>query len=361
MSSNPPTPAPGNGVERTIQLETLWHRIWDRRRGVVLLVVAGVAVSVAAALLMPRWYRSSASLLPPSEDDAGFGVTSLLKGIAVPGIKLPTQASPGDVFVAILESRRVNEEVASRFDLQSRYRQKTREATLRELRRHTKFRLTDTGTIELSVEDRDPRRAQDMVSAYVELLDRFNREVRSSKGGRAREFLGRRLVETQVDLSKAEQALTAYQTKNKTVALSPDMSSAVETAGRLIAQRTALQIRLGVVRGYTRVTTDEERQILEQMVQLDRQLQALPTTGLELARLMRTFKTQEQLFVLLTAQYEEARLNEARDMVTVDVLDPASLPERPSRPRRLFVVAGGLALSLAVGIAWALSERGPRG
>jgi uncharacterized protein involved in exopolysaccharide biosynthesis len=214
----------------------------------------------------------------------------------------------------------------------------------------------------VSVEDRDPKRAADMANAFVEALDQFNRGVRMTKGRRTREFVETRLVETKRELAAAEERLSAYQARHRTVALSPEVSSAIETAARLYAERTSLDVRLGVIRSYSRGVTDEEIQIRQQLAQIDRQLQALPATGLVLARLLREVKTFEQVFVLLTAQYEEARINEARDVVTVEVLDVAQPPERKSRPRRLVLVGGSLLLGALVGIGYALSRPydGPR-
>jgi uncharacterized protein involved in exopolysaccharide biosynthesis len=65
--------------------------------------------------------------------------------------------------------------------------------------------------------------------------------------------------------------------------------------------------------------------------------------GLELARLTREVKVQDTLVALLTQQVEQARLNEARDLPVVQVLDQAVPAERPSKPRlRLNVAIAGL-------------------
>jgi tyrosine-protein kinase Etk/Wzc len=200
--------------------------------------------------------------------------------------------------------------------------------TIEELRRHTSFKLTYAGTIDMWAEAQDPKTAADMLNAYVELLDRFNREVRTTKGRRTRVFVGGRLEETKRDLARAEDRLAQYQATHKAAVLNPQTSTAIEQAARFYSQRVALEIRLGVLRSYSRGGSDEEGQIREQMAQLDRQLAALPETGLDLARLVRDVRTYEELYALLTTQYEEARIDEARDVASVDVLDPGIPPER---------------------------------
>ena len=59
----------------------------------------------------------------------------------------------------------------------------------------------------------------------------------------------------------------------------------------------------------------------------------LPEVGLELTRLVREVKVQETLVTLLTQQFEQVRIAEARDMPIVQVLDRAVPAVYPSKPR----------------------------
>jgi uncharacterized protein involved in exopolysaccharide biosynthesis len=344
-------------AEKLVALSPLWNRIRSHRSAILILTGVALLVGVALALFLPPWYRAETSLLPPSEGETGFGLVSLLRGIAVPGITIPTQATPADVFLAVLDSRRINDEIVQRFNLRQLYHRKFMEDAVRELKRHARFKLTEAGTIVISVEDRSAQRAADIANAYVDLLDHFNREVRMTKGRRTRLFIESRIADTHRDLVNAEEALATFQSQHKTMGLSPEKSAAVEAAAELYAQRAALQVRLGVVQSYSRARTDEEVQIEQRLQQLDQQLEKLPVTGLQQARLLRDVKTLEQVYVLLSAQYEEARIDEARNVTTVELLDAATPPERRSRPRRALVVALSGILGGAVGITYALLRR----
>ncbi|HET9325229.1 MAG TPA: Wzz/FepE/Etk N-terminal domain-containing protein [Candidatus Eisenbacteria bacterium] len=348
-------------MDRTIALAPYWERIWARRGMILTLVLTATVVVGAISFVMPPWYRAEVELLPPTEDDSGLGIASLLKGVGVPGVKIPTEVSPAEVFMVILRSRRINEQMVDRFDLKRLYKKKLIVDAVKELLQHSRFKLTAAGTIQITVEDRSRDRAAKMANTYVELLDQFNRETRMTKGRRTRLFIQGRLDETRRELASAEQTLAQYQVKNKAVVLSSQMSSAVDQAARLYARRMALQVRLGVVRGYS-AGSEEELQIRQELAQLDRQMRELPETGLELARLVREVKALEQVFALLTAQYEDARITEARDIVTVEVLDRATPPERKSRPRRGIMIAGTFLASLVLGAGYAAlkEEERPR-
>jgi capsule polysaccharide export protein KpsE/RkpR len=195
-----------------------------------------------------------------------------------------------------------------------------------------------------------------MANAYIEVLDRFNRDVRMTKGRRTREFVGKRLQDTDSDLHAAEETFAQYQSTHKTPPLSPDASSALSSIAGMYAQREALQVRLGVIQGYTQGESDEATQLRAELAQLDRRLAAVPETGMESLRLLRELKTLEQLRALLTAQYEQARIDEVRDVATLEPLDVASVPEKRARPKRALLTLTGLFLGLGAGIAIALLE-----
>ena len=342
-------------MNRIIAFGPLWERVWAHRRPITTLVLSATVVVGIIAFLLPPWYRAKAELLPPAEDESGVGAASLLRGVGVPGIKIPTEVSPADVFVVVLQSRRISEQIVSRFDLMRLYKTKFMEDAIKELSSHASFKVAAAGTIQIYVEDRSRQRAADMANAYVEFLDLFNRSVRMTKGRRTRLFIEGRLSETKQELAVAEKRLAEYQVKNKAVSLTPQMSSAVDEAAKLTARRMALQVRLGIVRGYSE-GSDEEIQIQQELAQLDQQMRGLPGMGLELARLVRDVGALEQVFSILTAQYEDARITEARDLVTVDVLDRAIPPERKSRPKRATMVAATFLLTLALGAGYAIFQ-----
>jgi uncharacterized protein involved in exopolysaccharide biosynthesis len=343
-------------MEQTIELGVLWSRIWSHWKTIAALVAVATILMAIVSLLLPTWYRGEATLLPPSEEESGVGLSSLLRGIGVAGVKVPTETVPADVFVAILDSRSLSEEIVRRFGLQRRYRSRYLVDAVKQLHKHARFKVTDTGTIEISVEDRNAKQAAAITNAYVDLLDQFNRDMRMTRGRRTRLFVEGRLNEIRTELARAEHRLANYQSIHKSAVLTREMSTATENAARLYAERAALQVRLGVVESYTRGPSDENTQIRDQLAALDRQLAALPASGLELARLYRDVRTSEQVFVVLTAQYEQARIDEVRDTPTVDVLDRATPPEKKARPRRSFMVASAALLSLGLGIGRALFQ-----
>jgi tyrosine-protein kinase Etk/Wzc len=79
----------------------------------------------------------------------------------------------------------------------------------------------------------------------------------------------------------------------------------------------------------------------------------VPGVGLELAELKREVKVQETVWELLNQQYYHAKIQEARDTPTIQVLDEAVPPELRTRPKRKLLILISSFLALMLSIFWA--------
>jgi hypothetical protein len=79
--------------------------------------------------------------------------------------------------------------------------------------------------------------------------------------------------------------------------------------------------------------------------------------GVQWAELYRRAKTQETVALLLTQQYEMAKIREAKELPTVRILDQAQAPEKKSFPPRLLIIILGTLLSIAGACVWLDSRR----
>jgi len=74
-------------------------------------------------------------------------------------------------------------------------------------------------------------------------------------------------------------------------------------------------------------------------------IRKLPLVGVRWANLYRESKVQETVYELLTQEYEMAKIQEAKEIPSVNVLDPPMVPERKSFPPRTLIVLVGAFLS----------------
>jgi capsule polysaccharide export protein KpsE/RkpR len=81
-------------------------------------------------------------------------------------------------------------------------------------------------------------------------------------------------------------------------------------------------------------------------------IRKLPLLGVQWADLYRRMKVQETVYELLNQQYELARIQEAKEVPTVNVIDPPNVPEKRSSPPRLVIIVLVTMMSLVAAVAW---------
>ena len=84
-------------------------------------------------------------------------------------------------------------------------------------------------------------------------------------------------------------------------------------------------------------------------------IRKLPLLGVTYADLYRRMKVEETVFETLTQQYELAKVQEAKEVPSVKVLDPPEVPEKRIFPPRILLVIAGMVLALAFGVFWILA------
>lgn len=358
-----------------------------------------VLVTMVMSFRMPKIYESTTTLLPSLGSGEGGGMLgNLLMGsgggggggggsgsgglnaaVSSLGIAMPgAPATPTDIFTAMLKSRIMADEVIRQFDLQSVWAKRTMVAARVDLERSTKITVLKDKTIKIVVEASNPQLAADIANFYVTNLDRLNRTVNVTKAGQTRAFLERRLVETKAKLVQKEAELKEFQVKNKTVAVEQQVFVLVQAAAMTQAQIRALELQSEVMGTYLSQDNPEMARVQSSLDELRKQLYAMesgkggkglvpgdrqhtamttvPTLALDYGRALRDLKLQETLYALLTSQYEQAKLAEARDTPTVQVLDPAVPAEEKSRPiiRNNMMFAGAVSLLLGIALAFLL-------
>ena len=87
-------------------------------------------------------------------------------------------------------------------------------------------------------------------------------------------------------------------------------------------------------------------------------IRQLPILGVQYADLYRTVKVQETVFEILTKQYEFAKVQEAKEVPTVKVLDAANIPEKKAGPPRFLLALLGGIIALFGCCGWRLLRIG---
>ena len=352
--------------------------LWKERRRIFRVTAVALIVSTAVALLLPKQYESTASIMPPDQQSGGAAaVLAAISGKAIPGGMGALAGSlfglknTGALFVDLLQSRSVQEHLVEQFDLQKVYSARYREDAMKRLLHRTDITEDHkSGVITIVVTDRDRRRARDLAQAYLDQLDSLLARVNTSAARRERQFIEQRLVTVQSDLERAQVELSDFSSKNTTLDISKQAQAIVEAGaklqGELIVGRSELDSLEQIYGGENvrvraaRARVANLQRELQRMIgstesagmkekdngDLYPSLRQLPVLGVHWADLYRRVKIEESVYDLLNEEYETARIEEAKAIPTVSVIDSPSWPEKKSFPPRRLIVAGCTLLSV---------------
>jgi len=260
-----------------------------------------------------------------------------------------TIRTPADQYVALMQSVTVSDHMVDAFKLMDVYEAKYRVDARRDLANNVRINVgKKDGLITVEVDDTSQQRAADMANRLVNELRRMTDTIAISDAQQRRKFFELQLRQTQEKLVQAQQALQASGfTKG---ALQAEPKAAAEGYARLRAEVTAAEVRLQTLRGSLSDTASEVQQQQSALAALRGQLARLEQTAdvrgdPDYVGKYREFKYQETLFDLFAKQYELARVDESREGALIQVVDPATPPERKSKPKRALIALGAVLVS----------------
>lgn len=354
--------------------------LWRGRRFLLLVTAIGALLTVAAALLLPKQYKATARIMPPDSQSSGSAaLLSSLAGGAMPsaaasmGAGLLGGRMMGATFVGILQSDTIQNRLIDRFDLRKVYRRKLYITARKKLASRTEVAEDKkSGIITVIVTDNDPKRARDLAAAYVEELDVLVAQLSTSSARRERIFLEGRLKEIKKDLDDATASLSQFSSNNATLDMQDQAKAMLTSVATLQGQLIAAESQLHGLESIYAEDNSRVRALRAQIAELQSQLRKLsgtrgaadnplspdqtfpslsqlPALGAKFTDLYRRAKVEETVFEVLTSQYEMAKVQEAKEIPTVKVLDEPEVPEKKSFPPRTLMVIGGALFSFCMG------------
>lgn len=280
-------------------------------------------------------------------------------------------STPGELFVSILESRNVQESLATRFDLIQHYHSRLPEDARKHLSLATAIdEDRKSGVISISVTDHDPVLATNLAKGYVEELNRVVTYNSTSAAHRERVFLEERVKDVKQDLDNSSAALSQFSTKNKAIDINSQAKSMVDAGLKLESDLIEGKSQVAALRQTYSEDNYRVKAAEARIAELQRELNAmggkpglntskqgasdplypsvseLPALGLTYYDLDRKVRVDEALWEALTKQYEAAKVQEAKEIPTVRVLDVAEVPNRKVEPVRRNIMAIGTVFSV---------------
>ncbi len=325
------------------------------KRAIAMFVIAATVISIAVSFLLPKWYRSDITVLPPRTQSLLGGLSpfaAILKDFTPTGSAARMGGSGSVNYFAILKSRRAWEQIIRRYDLLTVYDidDGSIEEALKEFESNIDIEVSDDGSISVGILDRDSLRAAAMANGMVETLNAIAVELGTTEARSNREFLGKRVDDTKTELAAAEEALKKYQEQKGMIILSDDAKSTATAIGELFAKKVSLEVELAILKKTTGTENTAYKQLLLELQEIRRTLSTFPEIGITSFRLYRDLLIPQKVLEFLIPMYEQARIEEQKDIPVVIVLDKAVPAEKKTLPRRMIIVASSALSSLIVAL-----------
>lgn len=323
-----------------------------------------VAVIVALySLSLPNVYTATAKILPPQQSGSGAAM-ALLSQMGGAAGALGAPKSTNDVYVAMLKSRTVADNLIQRLNLMALYGAKYPTRARERLAGAVNIVAGRDGIIVIDVVDTDPKRAAQFANAYVDELMKLTQVLAVTEASQRRLFFERQFLQAKENLAKAELIARRALGKGGLVKVDEQGRAMLETTARLRGQITVKEVQIGAMRSFANDDNPELLMAQRELTVMKRQLARIEgdggdatelpaksaNLGMDSMRLLRDVKYSEVVFELLGRQFEIAKIDEAKESSVIQVLDHAVEPDVKSGPKRLFMVQLALLIALVLGL-----------
>ena len=328
-------------------------------------------IAAIVSLIIPKTFTSSAVLMPPS-NQSDVSVFNAFSDSELPFSGLISKTEEEAMkLIAILKSRTVMETIIKKYNLIEFYKAENIEEALESLADHVSLEIEEEGTLSIKAHvstgwlhyDKDELEVRELsaeiVNEFVNQLDIVNKRLQTEQAVHQRKFLGERYEKNLMDLVEAEEKLKQFKEVYNIISVESQTRTAIESAAALKNQILINEVQKGVVSRKLKSDHPEIIGIEDEITELKSKLHEIeygnktaenkgdnifpvlseiPQIDADLMRLTREVDIQNTLFIYLTQQYEDAKIQEARNTPTIQLLDPALPPIEKSSPKRMLMV-----------------------
>jgi tyrosine-protein kinase Etk/Wzc len=353
--------------ERGVDLFDILFILSQDRRRIAAITLISIIIGVALSFWIQPTFTATALILPPQE---GQSVSSMMGQLGAlvslgggGGLK-----TPADLYIGILQSRTIADDIIAKYRLQEAYKAGKLETARIELKSNSRFMTAKDGLIHIMVEDHDPNRASELANAYVDELYAMNSHLAITEAAQRRVFFDQELADEKNALTAAENALKQDAEKTGVIQLSGQAESMIRSIAETKAEIASREVEIQSLRTFATDQNPEAVRVQEEINALRGQLAKMesdprnpqsgsedfpagqvPEVSLEYARKLREVRYHETLFDLLSKQYEAARIDEAKAAPIIQVVDRAVPPQGKTAPKRTLITLAFAAFGFFAG------------
>lgn len=345
------------------------------RKFLFIFIFVITSCAILLALLTPKEYKATASVLPAGESDllsSLSGISALAKSFSpFQGLSSLSGGGEIDKYMVILNSKSVIHRVIEKFNLRKIYGLEDEELWKVEkaFSNNVDFSLEDEGNLLINVYDQSPILSAKMANYLVDLLNEINTKLHVTSAKTTREFIEKRYLQNLNDIADLEIQMKDFQEMYGVIAVPEQIEATVKSIAELYVDLAREEVAFNVLKR----TVNEENPLLKikeiELEEIKASIDQL-STGTAITKNPKVFiplnvapelvnkylniyknlEIQYTIAEFLTPVYEQAKIEEIRNTPSVLVLDKAYPPERKARPKISLYGLIGFVVSLVLGL-----------
>lgn len=342
--------------ENEINLLDYYHVIKKHKKMIAGIVALSLIAGVIISLFLPKYFKAEAVIIPVSSKGGGSSLSSLASqfgGLAsLAGVSVPGGTGETEKIVIILKSRTLTENVITDLNLMpvlfkdawdsknnkwktdDPKQQPDMESAVNALRGAVSV-MDDkkNKSIKISSVSLDPELSARIANAYLDELQKFINSNALTMAKRNRIFIEGQLEQNKRDLLEAGREINEFYKTNRVSSIEAKVDVPLNNDNLTFTNHP----NAGAGAGQLPVTDIDE--LLAQKADIEQKLASVKIVEnvpqqVYLSYLMLRRELLGKMNALLTAQYENAKIDESKEDLAFQIIDKAVPPMRKFKPKR---------------------------
>ncbi|MBP7309975.1 MAG: DUF1031 family protein [Candidatus Cloacimonetes bacterium] len=339
--------------------------ILARHKKLIIIITMLIALAaIVYSLLAPKYWKSTASLMPVVESNALGSISTNLLDLVGGGMMSTPKSELAVDFISVMKSRGFSEDVIRHFEL-IKYFEITAEDSLEAMELATEKLLgslinvsfdQENNLVFITAETKSRQMSREIVQYYLDSLESYNLGSRMSKGRLRRQFLEKQVNTNMAEADSLARALRDFEKTNKAIALDQQTEALVNLYSESAAKMMEAEIEYELAKTQYAATSPNVVLLADKLKLLRQKVKDLESNGsglnpsyiigidkvpdlsLQYAQLMINVEIKKKVIEYLYPQFELAKLDELKDLPTFEVLDQPGMAGFRSKPKRAIIV-----------------------
>ena len=333
-----------------IRESIFWNliRILWQRKIIFISSILGIAIlTFIVTSLIPKTYKANFKFIV-NEEENGLNISSLISDIPFDLGGMGT--ANVDKYLAFLESRQIKDVLIEKFNLWEEYGEDYIEFIYKKLDENIEIIDNRDGTISVNCYfKRYPEKAAQMAQCIYDELYALTVRLNFEKNKNYREYLERNLDDTYTKLYQLEDSLKEYQVENKILKFNEQAEFSFKALAELQAEDFQYQIEYDYMKSSVSENSPALKEMEKKLYAIERKKNKLykegedyimsfdkmPEYGLIYYRISRDIMIQQEILKILLPIVQNARIEEKKLTVNIQLVDPPFVPQYKAKPKRL--------------------------